>query len=112
MIRRALAALTVAGPVLVAPATPAHAATTDSTRTPATPAYTISLTSNATGGTWTGHESVTFSNPSADPLTEVYLRLWDNAHGSCPSTPITVTHVTGGTAAALTVNCTAMKITL
>ncbi len=102
----------MAGLVLVAPATPAHAAATDSTRTPATPAYTISLTSNATGGTWTGHESVTFSNASAVPLTEVYLRLWDNAHGTCPSTPITVSNVTGGTASALTVNCTALQITL
>ena len=112
MIRRALAALAVAGIVLVAPATPARAATTDSTRTPATPAYTISLTSNATGGAWTGHESVTFSNASAVPLTEVYLRLWDNAHGSCPTTPITVSNVTGGTASALTVGCTALQITL
>ncbi len=111
------AVLLVAG--LIGPATPALAAppaaapaATDSTRTPATPAYTISLSSDSTGGTWTGHENVTFSNPSATPLTEVYLRLWDNAHGTCPSTPITVTNVTGGTASALTVNCTALKITL
>jgi Peptidase family M1 domain len=119
MIRRTLAALAVAGLVLAAPANPAHAAATpaqaavtDSTRTPATPAYTISLTSNAAGGTWTGHESVTFSNASAVPLTEVYLRLWDNAHGSCPSTPITVSNVSGGTPSALTVACTALMITL
>jgi hypothetical protein len=104
---------------LIGPATPALAAApgpapaaADATRTPATPAYTITLTSNSTGGTWTGHENVTFSNPSATPLAEVYLRLWDNAHGSCPSTPITVTNVTGGIASALTVNCTALKITL
>jgi hypothetical protein len=98
---------------LIGPATPAAAApAADATRTPATPAYTVNLTSNSTGGAWTGHESVTFSNPSATALTEVYLRLWDNAHGSCPSTPITVSNVTGGTASALTVACTAMKITL
>jgi hypothetical protein len=111
MMRRALTVL-LAGAALAVPATPAQAAATDSTRTPATPAYTISLTSNATGGTWTGHESVTFSNASAVPLTEVYLRLWDNAHGSCPSTPITVSNVTGGSASALSVDCTAMMITL
>lgn len=93
------------------PATPASAAT-DATRTPATPAYTISLTSNATGGVWTGHESITFSNPSAVPLTEVYLRLWDNAHGTCTTLPIKVTNVTGGTAGAYEVSCTALKITL
>jgi hypothetical protein len=99
---------------LLGPATPAAAApaAADTARTPASPAYTVNLTSNSTGGTWTGHESVTFRNAAATPLTEVYLRLWDNAHGRCPSTPITVSNVTGGTAAALTVSCTAMKITL
>jgi hypothetical protein len=106
--------LLVAG--LIGPATPAAAAPTaaavDASRVPATPAYTVTLTSNATGGTWTGRESVTFSNPAATPLAEVYLRLWDNAHGSCPATPVTVGNVTGGTPAALTVNCTALRITL
>jgi hypothetical protein len=101
--------LVVAG--LAVPATPAGAAAADPTRTPATPAYTISLSSDATGVRWTGHESVSFSNPSATPLTEVYLRLWDNYHGSCPSTPITISQVTGGTAGALEVGCTALKIT-
>lgn len=84
----------------------------DSTRTPASPAYTVNLTSDAAGSTWNGHESVSFTNASASPLNEVYLRLWDNAHGSCPSTPITVTNVTGGTPSALSVNCTALKVTL
>ncbi len=55
---------------------------------------------------------MTFTNASSTPLPEVYLRLWDNYHGSCPSTPITVTNVTGGTAGALRSDCTAMKITL
>ncbi|GAA0691426.1 putative Ig domain-containing protein [Kitasatospora atroaurantiaca] len=86
--------------------------TGDSTRTPASPGYTVNLTSDASGSTWNGHESVSFTNASATPLNEVYLRLWDNAHGSCPTTPITVTNVTGGTAAALSVNCTALKVTL
>src|SRR3954453_9548052 len=111
MMRRLLPAVLALTAGIAVPATPAHAAA-DATRTPATPAYTVTLTSNSSGGTWTGHESVSFRNPSAIPLTEVYLRLWDNAHGSCPSTPITVTNVTGGTASALTVTCTAMKITL
>ncbi|KJS63301.1 M1 family aminopeptidase [Streptomyces rubellomurinus] len=84
----------------------------DPTRTPAAPAYTVNLTSDASGGSWTGHESVTFTNASPTALNEVYLRLWDNAHGSCPSTPITVTNVTGGTPAPLSVNCTALKVTL
>ncbi len=87
-------------------------APTDSTRTPVNPAYTVNLTSNTAGDTWTGHQSVSFTNGSPSALPEVYLRLWDNYHGSCPSTPITVTNVTGGTPAALSVNCTALKITL
>ncbi|GAB3896109.1 putative Ig domain-containing protein [Kibdelosporangium lantanae] len=85
---------------------------TDGTRTPINPAYTVNLSSNSTGDTWTGTESVTFTNGSTTALPEVYLRLWDNWHGSCPTTPITVTNVTGGTASPLSVNCTAMKITL
>ncbi len=87
-------------------------APSDSTRTPINPAYTVNLTSNTAGDTWTGHQNVSFTNGSPTALPEVYLRLWDNYHGSCPSTPITVTNVTGGTPAALSVNCTAMKITL
>jgi hypothetical protein len=87
-------------------------APSDTTRTPVNPAYTVSLTSNTAGDTWTGHESVSFTNGSPSALPEVYLRLWDNYHGSCPSTPITVTNVTGGTTSPLSVNCTALKITL
>ncbi|MFD0522709.1 hypothetical protein [Paractinoplanes durhamensis] len=97
MIRRIVPALLAVVAGIAVPATPAQAAT-DATRTPATPAYSISLTSNATGGVWTGHESVTFTNASAVALGEVYLRLWDNAHGTCTTLPIKVTNVTGGTA--------------
>src|SRR3954466_14646987 len=111
MIRRIAAAVLAITASIAVPATPALAAT-DATRAPATPAYTISLASNANGGVWTGHESITFSNPSAVPLTEVYLRLWDNAHGTCTTLPIKVGNVTGGTAGALEVACTALKITL
>ncbi|MGW8332371.1 M1 family aminopeptidase [Streptomyces sp. NPDC055897] len=84
----------------------------DSTRTPASPAYTVNLSSNASGNGWTGHESATFTNASATALSEVYLRLWDNYHGTCSAMPITVTNVTGGTAGALSVGCTALKIGL
>ncbi|MFB7644495.1 M1 family aminopeptidase [Streptomyces sp. NPDC056084] len=84
----------------------------DSTRTPAAPTYTVNLTSNASGNGWTGHESATFTNASATALSEVYLRLWDNYHGTCSAMPITVGNVTGGTAGALSVGCTALKIDL
>ncbi|MGW3667891.1 M1 family aminopeptidase [Streptomyces sp. NPDC005141] len=84
----------------------------DSTRTPAAPAYTVSLSSNTSGTVWTGHESATFTNASSTALSEVYLRLWDNYHGTCSATPITVSNVSGGTLGALSVGCTALKITL
>ncbi|GLX10071.1 M1 family metallopeptidase [Microbispora sp. NBRC 16548] len=111
MVRRFLITTAAAVLVLVWGVPPAAHAV-DGTRTPGSPSYTVTLTSNASGSTWTGHESVTFANPSADPLTEVYLRLWDNYHGTCPSTPVTVTNVTGGTPSPLSVSCTALKITL
>lgn len=86
---------------------------TDPTRTPNQGTYTINLTSDSAGTNWTGHESVRFTNASPQVLTEVYLRLWDNYHGSCPSNqPIQVSNVTGGTPGALEVNCTALKVTL
>ncbi|MER6026048.1 M1 family aminopeptidase [Streptomyces sp. NPDC001851] len=84
----------------------------DSTRTPAAPSYTVSLSSDTSGTLWTGHESVTFTNASATALNEVYLRLWDNYHGTCDAPPIRVTSVTGGTAGAPSVDCTALKIDL
>ncbi|MFD0378504.1 M1 family aminopeptidase [Streptomyces sp. NPDC127112] len=85
---------------------------TDSTRTPAAPAYTVNLSSDTNGFVWTGHETASFTNASATPLSEVYLRLWDNYHGTCQAMPITVGNVTGGTAGALSVACTALKIDL
>ncbi|KUO12919.1 M1 family aminopeptidase [Streptomyces sp. DSM 15324] len=84
----------------------------DATRTPAAPAYTVSLTSNTAGTVWNGHETATFTNASATALSEVYLRLWDNYHGTCSAPPITVTNVSGGTAGTLAVSCTALPITL
>ncbi|AHI00527.1 hypothetical protein GCM10010174_63860 [Kutzneria viridogrisea] len=102
----ALTLLVTTGPVTAS-------AATDPVRTPYQAAYSVSLSSDSTGATWTGKESVTFSNASGQALTEVYLRLWDNYHGSCPSnTPITVSNLTGGTAGALEVACTALKVTL
>ena len=105
-----LAAGTLTG--LTAAASPAGAAAIDTIRTPGTPSYTVSLTGDATGVTWTGRESVTFTNNSPTGLAEIYLRLWDNAHGTCAAPPISVTNLTGGTAGALSVACTALKVTL
>jgi hypothetical protein len=108
----ALGVLLLLGGPWVLPMPSARAATADSVRTPVSASYTVTLAGDAAGGAWTGHESVSFTNASAVPLTEVYLRLWDNAHGDCPATAVTVTHLTGGTAGALRVGCTALKVTL
>jgi hypothetical protein len=40
-------------------------AATDATRTPASPSYTVNLSSDAGGVTWTGHETADFTNASA-----------------------------------------------
>jgi hypothetical protein len=104
--------LVLGGSIAMPMSQAAAAAGPDVVRTPVAAVYSVTLTSNTSGGTWTGHESVSFTNASPVALSEVYLRLWDNAHGSCPSTPITVTKVTGGAASALTVGCTALKVTL
>ncbi|MET9962248.1 M1 family aminopeptidase [Streptomyces sp. NPDC006326] len=84
----------------------------DSTRTPAAPSYTVSLSSNTSGTVWTGHESASFTNASSTALSEVYLRLWDNYHGTCSAMPITVTKLTGGTSGGLSAGCTALKVVL
>ncbi|MEU6406390.1 M1 family metallopeptidase [Streptomyces sp. NPDC046985] len=84
----------------------------DATRTPAAPGYTVSLSSNSSGTGWTGHESVSFTNASPTALSEVYLRLWDNAHGGCSALPIKVSNVSGGSAGALSADCTSLKVTL
>jgi hypothetical protein len=83
------------------------------TRTPDNVKYTVNLTSDSTGANWTGTERIDYTNVSTSALNEVYLRLWDNFHGSCPSNqPIKITNLTGGTTNPLEVSCTAMKVTL
>ncbi|MFG2132970.1 M1 family metallopeptidase [Streptomyces sp. NPDC048751] len=88
----------------------AKAATPDGLR------YDVTLRSDADGSRWTGRQRVTFRNASDRPLREVYVRLWGNGDDGCGApgspSPVTVTHVRGGTAGRLTVNCTALRITL
>jgi hypothetical protein len=43
---------------------------------PGVPSYQVELSGNADGATWSGRETIGFTNTSADPLPEVYLRLW------------------------------------
>ena len=78
--------------------------------------YDVTLRGNADGSHWTGRQRVTFRNASERPLHEVYVRLWGNGDDKCgtPGTPspVRLTKVSGGTAGQLTVNCTALRITL
>ncbi|MFJ3309536.1 M1 family metallopeptidase [Streptomyces sp. NPDC086549] len=88
----------------------AEAATPDGLR------YDVTLRSDADGSRWTGRQRVSFRNASHRPLREVYVRLWGNGEDACGTpgkpSPVAVTHVSGGTAGRLTVNCTALRITL
>ncbi|MEU1870823.1 MULTISPECIES: M1 family metallopeptidase [unclassified Streptomyces] len=98
------------------------AAGTGGSGTAATPdraRYDVDLRSDADGSRWTGRQRVSFRNASDRPLHEVYLRLWGNGEDGCggagppdrPS-PVVVSGVRGGTADALAVNCTALRIAL
>jgi len=82
-------------------------------RTPARPSYVLSLTSDTQGFVWSGNEKVSFANASVDPLSTVWLRLWDNGIDGCgPSLAIEVSNVRGGTPGPLSVDCTALPIDL
>ncbi|MER7372562.1 M1 family metallopeptidase [Streptomyces lanatus] len=83
---------------------------------PDRPRYDVTLRADADGSRWAGRERVTFRNSSDRPLREVYVRLWGNGVDKCGTagtpSPVKVTDVRGGTAGPLTVNCTALRITL
>ncbi|WP_327674431.1 M1 family metallopeptidase [Kitasatospora sp. NBC_00458] len=99
-------------------------------RTPAAASYTVALTGDASGGEWSGHEAVSFTNVSAEPLHEVHLRLWGNAHGGCSKPAVTVTDLVGaaedapasgpapasapasGPVAGLSADCTVLRVVL
>ncbi|MEU5118374.1 M1 family metallopeptidase [Streptomyces asoensis] len=95
-----------------------HASTASkSAATPDRARYDVTLRADADGGHWTGRQRVSFRNASARPLREVYLRLWGNGEDGCgtpgaPLPPVTVTHVEGGTPGPLSVECTALRISL
>ncbi|MDG5805211.1 M1 family metallopeptidase [Streptomyces ossamyceticus] len=84
--------------------------------TPDRPRYDVTLRGDLDGSHWSGRQRVSFRNAAERPLREVYVRLWGNGADGCgkpgrPS-PVAVTKVRGGTPGRLTVNCTALRITL
>ncbi|MZE69596.1 M1 family metallopeptidase [Streptomyces sp. SID5789] len=84
--------------------------------TPDRARYDVALRSDADGGHWSGRQRVSFRNASGRPLREVYLRLWGNGEDGCGTagapSPVTVSHVRGGSAGGLSVDCTALRISL
>ncbi|MFF0473857.1 M1 family metallopeptidase [Streptomyces sp. NPDC004284] len=84
--------------------------------TPDRPSYTVSLRGDADGSHWTGRQTVSFRNASRTPLRSVDIRLWGNGTDGCGApgrpSPVRVGKVAGGTPAALTVGCTALRIDL
>ncbi|MFJ8148868.1 M1 family metallopeptidase [Streptomyces sp. NPDC096048] len=99
-----------AGAVTGGPKVSRAAATPDRAR------YDVTLRADADGSHWTGRQRVSFRNASDRPLREVYLRLWGNGEDQCGTpdarSPVTVSHVEGGTPGGLIVNCTALRIAL
>ncbi|WP_328843808.1 M1 family metallopeptidase [Streptomyces sp. NBC_00258] len=78
--------------------------------------YDVTLRGDTDGSHWTGRQRVTFRNASERPLHEVYVRLWGNGDDKCGTpgkpSPVKLSRVRGGTVGQLTVNCTALRITL
>ncbi|MDX3751809.1 M1 family metallopeptidase [Streptomyces sp. AK08-02] len=104
------AASTLAGAVTAGAVAPGAAATPDR------PRYDVSLRGDTDGSHWTGRQRVSFRNASDRPLREVYVRLWGNGDDGCGAagrpSPVRVSKVRGGTPDRLTVNCTALRVTL
>ncbi|QQM38824.1 M1 family metallopeptidase [Streptomyces liliifuscus] len=78
--------------------------------------YDVTLRGDADGSHWTGRQRVTFRNASDRPLREVYVRLWGNGEDKCGTpgkpSPVRLSELRGGTPGQLTLNCTALRITL
>jgi hypothetical protein len=72
-------------------------------RVPGVPSYDVELTGSAEGTTWSGRESVAFTNTSAESLPEIYRRLWGNVH-DCKAVVIKIGVTTG--------DCTVVKVPL
>lgn len=72
-------------------------------RVPGVPSYDVELTGSPDGTTWSGRQSVAFTNRSAEPLPEIYLRLWGNVH-ECKAVVVKIGVTTG--------DCTAVKVPL
>lgn len=81
-------------------------------RTPAGASYDFHLRSGASGKSWTGDGSISFTNVGAVPLTEVYVRVWSNGVLGCGAKSIVVSNLVGGTITDERLACTELEVTL
>ena len=113
-----IAALTFTPMVSAASATPATGPAVPTKdprgiRTPDDPTYELTLTSDEQGFAYSGTEKITFTNTDPDPLKKVWLRLWGNGLTGCAAPlPTPVSHFTGGKPGAMSMDCTALPVTL
>ena len=81
-------------------------------RTPAGARYDFHLWSGPTGKSWKGDGSIAFTNVGADPLTEVYVRVWSNGVLGCGANSIVVSNLGGGAITDERLACTELEVTL
>jgi len=106
VIRRSPAAALVA---LAICAAPAAAGEPDATA----PAYDVALRGSDGGRHWAGRETISFTNPGATPLEEIWIRLWGNGgHGCRSPRPVRIGAVAGAAAGPPAVFCSAVPLRL
>jgi hypothetical protein len=102
-------ALAVAIAGLALGAGPASAGEPDATA----PAYDVALRGSDKGRNWSGRETISFTNPGAAPLDQIWIRLWGNGGNGCRRPrPVRIANVTGATAGPAEVFCSAVPLRL
>lgn len=76
------------------------------------PSYDVVMQGSNGGFHWTGRVTLAVSNPDPAPLGTLWVRLWGNGVGRCRAPAVRITAVTGATAGAQAVNCTAVPLAL
>ena len=102
-------ALALASAAFALSSAPALAGEPDATA----PAYDVALNGSEQGRRWTGRETIALTNPGAVALGRIWIRLWGNGERGC-RTPqaVRITAVSGATAGAPTVACSAIPLDL
>ncbi len=102
-------ALALALAALAFCAAPATAGEPDATA----PAYDVALRGSEQGRYWSGRETITLTNPGTVALGRIWVRLWGNGPTGCRDPrPVRIAGVTGATAGAPAVSCSAIPLDL